>query len=86
MKLRPPISDDDIEALLLGHLSPGRLFLVEVALAEQPMLRDRVDALWADQDALRSIAEDLLGEPVPARFLALLDDSAMPPVRRRHGT
>jgi anti-sigma factor RsiW len=86
MKLRPPISDDDIEALLSGRLSPGRLALVESALSEQPALRDRVDALRADQDALRAIADSLLAEPVPQRLLTLLDDATAVSKRRRHGT
>lgn len=88
MKLQPPITDDDIEALLTGHLSPARRRVVEDALGAQPDLRRRVEALQADQDALRAIAADLLSEPIPDRFLALLDADASldRPARRRHGT
>ncbi len=89
MKLQPPITDDDIEALLSGHLSAARRRVVEDALDAQPDLRRRVEALRADQDALRAIGADLLAEPVPDRFLALLDaddDHVGRSARRRHGT
>lgn len=89
MKLQPPITDDDIEAFLTGHLSPARLHVVEDALGTQPDLRRRVKALQADQNALRAIGADLLSEPIPDRFLTLLDvvdDNLVPPAQRRHGT
>lgn len=89
MKLQPPITDDDIEALLTGHLSSARRRVVEDALDAQPDLRRRVAAFQADQDALRVIGADLLSEPIPNRFLALLDaddESLGRSNRRRHGT
>lgn len=72
MKLQPPISDDDIEALLSDSLPPRRRRVVEDHLAGNPDLRARVDALRADQEVLRALGADLLDEPIPDRFLRLL--------------
>ncbi|MGC2857772.1 anti-sigma factor family protein [Novispirillum sp. DQ9] len=72
MKLQPPITDDDIEALLSGSLPPRRRRVVEDHLAGNPDLRARVNALRADQEALRALGADLLDEPIPERFLRLL--------------
>lgn len=74
MKLHPPITDHDIEALLAGQLSPERRRVVEDHLEHNPVRKAEVDALRADQDALRAIADELLAEPVPDRLLALLAD------------
>lgn len=72
MKLRPPIADDDIEALLTGTLPPARRRVVEEHLAAHPRQRARVEALRADQEALRALGADLLDAPLPERFLRLL--------------
>lgn len=72
MKLRPSITDDDVEALLSDSLAPARRHVVEEHLATHPEQQARVNALRADQESLRALGAELLDAPLPERFLRLL--------------
>lgn len=68
------ITDDDIEAFLSGRLDPERRAEVETWLDAHPERKAEVDLYLEQQAALREFADDLLDDPIPDRFLALLGD------------
>ena len=71
------ISDIDLMAYADGQLPPERVAAVEAALAADPELRQRSEALRAQNAALRETLDPWLAEPIPTRLLA----AATPPVQ-----
>lgn len=64
------IADEELIAFLDGELPDDRLAAVEAALAADPALADRAEALAASDHAVRAAFDAVLKEPVPPALLA----------------
>jgi anti-sigma factor RsiW len=72
------IPDADLMALVDGRLADDRRAMVDVAVAEDPTLAERLEAYRAQSAGLRAAFDPVLDEPVPTRLL-----DATRPRRRR---
>jgi anti-sigma factor RsiW len=70
-----PISEDDLHAYVDAALPAARRAAVETCLATHPEEAERVRAYQAQKQALASLFDAVLDEPVPERLRAL----AVPP-------
>jgi hypothetical protein len=79
----PDIDDEELSAFLDGELDAAREAAVRAALAEDPALRARLEALGAVDEGLRALP----GRPVPEdlhdRLRARIRADASPPARAR---
>lgn len=66
--MRRPIGEDDLHAWADDRLPPERRAEVDAWLAEDPSRAARVQAWRDDAERLRRTYDDVLDEPVPARF------------------
>lgn len=73
-----PIQDEELSALVDGELAPGHAAEVEAWLSEHPADAARLDALRAQDDAIRAAYDPILTEPLPARLAALAHETPMP--------
>ena len=89
-----PIAEADLHAYADGQLAAARRAEVETFLAAHPQDRARVDAWQAQRQALRSLLDPVLDEPLPLRLPlaagARLAGARWPPasqwrVQRRRG-
>ncbi|MDQ0570588.1 anti-sigma factor RsiW [Variovorax paradoxus] len=69
----PPPADDELHALVDGHLAPERRAEVEDAAAHDPALAAQVAAWRVQRDALRRLHGELLDEPIPSALMSALD-------------
>lgn len=69
----PPPTEDELHALVDGQLAPDRRSEVEDAAVRDPAIAARVAAWRSQRDALRRLHGDLLGEPIPAPLMSVLD-------------
>jgi anti-sigma factor RsiW len=74
------VTELDLHAYIDGELSAERASAVEAAIADDPVLAERVRAFQADRQALVDTYRRLADAPVPA---ALLKAASTPPPRRR---
>ena len=65
-------SDDTLMAYADGELEPAARAELELAMASDAPLHDRVAALRAQRDRVRAAYAPVLGEPTPDRLSALL--------------
>ena len=63
-----PIAEADLHAYADGQLAAARRAEVETFLAAHPQDRARVDAWQAQRQALRSLLDPVLDEPLPLRL------------------
>jgi len=66
------VSEDEIQEYIDGRLSTSRRKEVEAYLAAHPERAAEVQALLRQQEALRRLGQDILNEPIPARFQEIL--------------
>ncbi|GAA0578237.1 hypothetical protein [Caenispirillum bisanense] len=64
--------DATIDDYLTGRLSDTDRSRLERLIEQDPAVRQRVDVLRAQEEALRHLGSDILDEPVPDRLLAAL--------------
>lgn len=74
MTISTPITDDDVEAFVSDRLDPERRAEVDRWLSARPERLAEVRLFQEQQAALRRLADDMLGDPIPDRLLALLRD------------
>lgn len=75
-----PIGEDDLQAYVDGRLGADRRARVEARLADDPVLRDEVEADRRRRDALRAVLAGKAAEPIPPR---LRIDALRAELRRR---
>jgi anti-sigma factor RsiW len=63
-----PISEDDLQAYVDGHLTPEQRAAVGRQLHDQPEAAERAAAYAAQRDALRAAFASIAAEPVPPRL------------------
>jgi len=73
MLMHDPLSDDDIEGFLTDTLPDARRAEVEEVLLRDPETAAHLAHLRAHQEALRQIGREILNEPLPQRFLDILE-------------
>ena len=78
MSASSPVPDDDLVAYADRQLPPDRAAVVEALIARDAEAAARVDAIRAQNAALRESLDGWLAEPIPPRLLA----AATPPARR----
>ena len=64
------VSEADVHAYVDGQLVPERAAGLEAALASDPALAARIEALHTQNAALRDALDPVLAEPIPAQLLA----------------
>ncbi len=64
--------DATIDDYLAGRLSASDRSRLETLIEQDPAVRQRVDVLRAQEEALRHLGSDILDEPVPEHLLAAL--------------
>lgn len=70
--MAPDTLDAAIDDYLAGRLGAEKQRQLEALIKEKPDVRHRVEALQAQDEALRHLGEDILDEPLPARLLEAL--------------
>ena len=80
-----PITEADLHAYIDGELPPDRAAAVGTALAADPAAAARMAAFAADKAALAAAFRPIAAEPVPAAWIARIEQAAaaaVPPRRR----
>jgi len=77
-----PPSEEDLHAFIDGELPADRSASIEQALADDPHLAARVAAFQADKQALAALYAPLGRMPVPASWIARIDQAAARPPTR----
>jgi anti-sigma factor RsiW len=78
---QPFISDDDLHAYIDGALAEDRAFAVRKALAADPVLAERAALFEADKAMLKAVYAPLAERPLPAEWIARVQQ---PPQPRTH--
>lgn len=65
-----PLTDDEIHALVDGQLPPTALVALEKRLTQDPVAQPTVTKWQQQRDALRSLHQPVLAEPLDATLLA----------------
>ena len=74
--LSQPLTEDEIHALVDGQLSPGELAALQARLALDPEAQATVLRWQQQRDALRSLHQHVLDEPVPAPLMTVAQQTA----------
>ena len=77
--ISPPIRDEELWAYFDGELTPERRAQIEAALVDNRQISEKVAAMRRQTDAVKSIGEKTLDEPVPERLLDVLRKVRVPP-------
>jgi anti-sigma factor RsiW len=80
MSGRNTMSDEDLNALIDGELSPAHARRVQEALNADPGLAARADALGADKRALAAAYAPIADAPIPDAWLARIEAATAPVV------
>ena len=72
------MTDEDLNALIDGELSPAHARRVEEALCADSSLAARANAFAADKHALRATYDPIADAPLPAAWLARIDAATAP--------
>jgi len=73
-------SDEEVSAYLDGALEPALAEAFATALASDPALQGRLEAIRQADSAARMAFDAPMNEAIPDRFLALFEDEAKAPV------
>lgn len=68
---KPPVTEDDLQAYVDSVLPPARQSAVEAYLAEHPEDAERVRVYRTQKQALRSLFDPVLNEPLPDKLREL---------------
>ena len=69
-KISPPVTEDELHALLDGQLSASEQAALHARLARDPVAAATLAAWRVQREALRGLHQSLLSEPVPPTLLA----------------
>jgi anti-sigma factor RsiW len=84
MTLRSDFREEDLHALIDGELDSQERARIEAIVEADRDLRDRLALYRADKTRIRAIYGGGMSEPLPAEWIARIEDTCTPPRGQRH--